>query len=880
MMRSVLAGILVVGLPSLCSKAGEPVPPGEAAFAVRPSVEKTGEGAKIRFALAAPRDVEVAVLGSDGKVVRHLAAGVLGGAKPPSAPLQGGLSQALEWDGRNDFGKPAAGGPFKVRVRAGTGVKFGRTVSDSPYMIAAVRGLAADQAGNLYVVNQSFGYGSYYCQVFDKDGKYLRTIIPFPVSLPREKVEAFSCWDEAGKRPVMRNYSDVYPYCLPLDWKDANLMMGSTDAEHGIFLANGAYVYRFDRDGGAWEGKIPFSRLLGPERQWNGKMPLPGAQRAGGGTCLAVAPDGKKLYATLAYCKTGADGKPVNPDWLPGTVYAMELDGKSTLQAWKTLETGPLGPLTLDAKGNIYLLAVEKKQIVVIDPAGEPIGSVPAEAADQIAVHPASGEVYVFTSKKLAYQRFQKTVTKYSGFKDAKLLATLDLGVRPGDGGRMALAFDGKTTAVWIGGAESGGGRTDRGDVTRYEDRGKELVATVKLHEKDPDALGFHDCLAVDPGNEDVYINDDYSTFYRYNGLTGEGGALAKVRKDFRATDLTVGPDGLLYVRSGESYSGPFERLDRNLKPAPFAGGTHVLSPYIYSRFGAGYGEKGIGVGRDGKSYVTFMYDWTKYCTAGFGADGKPLAGNQLKGLVGNRGQKPKDPKQVYPEELTGAVIGPVPKTTGGVRVDSHGDLYIGVAQVPKGCAPPAMYAKDRGWAAMVGSVVRFGPEGGGWIRTDPKTDSVKEPVGAPPEPGKAIEMEVGHFAVGAKQVYTGIAPFSGTYGSGRASIGKAWCDCRSARFDLDRYDRLYLPNCIDNSVSILDNAGNLVHKFGGYANYDSQRVPEDAKGPAVPTAYVPLGWPIGTGVSDEHIYVCDQLNRCVVRVDRTWAATETVAVR
>src|SRR5262249_20108036 len=35
----------------------------------------------------------------------------------------------------------------------------------------------------------------------------------------------------------------------------------------------------------------------------------------------------------------------------------------------------------------------------------------------------------------------------------------------------------------------------------------------------------------------------------------------------------------------------------------------------------------------------------------------------------------------------------------------------------------------------------------------------------------------------------------------------------------------------------------------------------------------IPLAWPIGVGVSYNHIYVCDQLNRRIVRVDKTWAA-------
>ncbi|MHC4917701.1 MAG: tetratricopeptide repeat protein, partial [Planctomycetota bacterium] len=368
-------------------------------------------------------------------------------------------------------------------------------------------------------------------------------------------------------------------------------------------------------------------------------------------------------------------------------------------------------------------------------------------------------------------------------------------------------------------------------------------------------------------------INDDYSKVYRYSGETGEPVPYkGKKERYFAGTDLDVGPDGYLYVRSGPKYSGPFERWDRDLKPAPFGGsGSHVLSPYIYSRYGAGYGEKGIGVSRDGKCYLTFMYGWTKYCTAGFGPDGKALQGNFLKGMVGGKSKAGE-----YPKELTSAIIGPVPRTNGGVKVDSHGNIYLGIAQVPADYKFKAMYAEDKSYKAILGSVLKFGPEGGGWIRTNPKANAIKEPVGKVPEGAKGLKMEAGHFVLGARQAYTGIAPFSGTYGTGRSSTGKGWCDCRSARFDIDMYDRLYLPNAAENSVRIYDNAGNVVLDFGGYANFDSQYVAEGKKLPAVPTKYVPLGWPIGTGVSEKHIYVSDQLNRCVVRVDVSHA-TEAV---
>ena len=50
-----------------------------------------------------------------GAIVRHLAAGVLGENAPE--PLKASsLEQTLVWDGKDDDGLPAAGGPFTVRV--------------------------------------------------------------------------------------------------------------------------------------------------------------------------------------------------------------------------------------------------------------------------------------------------------------------------------------------------------------------------------------------------------------------------------------------------------------------------------------------------------------------------------------------------------------------------------------------------------------------------------------------------------------------------------------------------------------------------------------------------------------------------------------------
>ena len=115
------------------------LPAAKVEFVERPQVARQGEEVAISFALSQAADVEIAVLDADGRVVRHLAAGVLGGGEPPPAPLMPGLKQNLAWDGHDDLGRPVGGGPFRVRVRAGMQVTFGRIIGGSPYTGSVVQ---------------------------------------------------------------------------------------------------------------------------------------------------------------------------------------------------------------------------------------------------------------------------------------------------------------------------------------------------------------------------------------------------------------------------------------------------------------------------------------------------------------------------------------------------------------------------------------------------------------------------------------------------------------------------------------------------------------------------------------------------------------------
>jgi hypothetical protein len=241
-MRGLTTGLAILVLSGTLSGASS-----DAAFSQKPAVSRAGDKTVVSFAVAAATDVEVSVLDSKGAVLRHLAAGLLGGTQSPPEPLKAGLAQAVEWDGRDDFGKTATGGPFRIRVRAGTGVKFGRFIGEDPCTFGGITSVAADETGNVYIVghggnrNQNFRT----IRVFDPRGGYVRTVMPFPGDLPPDGMKDVASWDDAAKTFRPRNLSSLNP-----EFYAEGLTLVSASVKDGLILTDGSVVYRLDARGG------------------------------------------------------------------------------------------------------------------------------------------------------------------------------------------------------------------------------------------------------------------------------------------------------------------------------------------------------------------------------------------------------------------------------------------------------------------------------------------------------------------------------------------------------------------------------------------------------------------------------------------------------
>ena len=98
----------------------------EVTFVKGPKARRAGDKVRIDFEVSRPTDVALYVTDKGGRVVRRLAAGLLGTNAP--APFKSGsLSQSIEWDMKDDAGGPAPGDEFRVRVGAGMRAAYADT---------------------------------------------------------------------------------------------------------------------------------------------------------------------------------------------------------------------------------------------------------------------------------------------------------------------------------------------------------------------------------------------------------------------------------------------------------------------------------------------------------------------------------------------------------------------------------------------------------------------------------------------------------------------------------------------------------------------------------------------------------------------------------
>jgi hypothetical protein len=830
--------VILVG----AAMAAEPAPP---EFTKKPAAAKKNGKVEITFAVDRGTDVAVAVLDAKGKVIRHLAAGVLG-PKAPRPFKAGARSQSIEWDLRDDAGKPAVGGPFKVRVSLGMKPFFDRKMFNDPQRIMGLNGIAAGPGGELYTKGggRDGGMGPHTdYRVFDRDGKYLRTIAPFPAGLKFEQVAGFGAFKtgENGKSKYVPRVHEMRSYCFyPASMSGPRLTQLAVDKEgRCFFLAGGrrsGHICVLDKNGAVPEG-------------WSFK----GKGIAGGN---------KKLRIGGGYLAMGSDHKRVYLSGIPkgrgkSLPAVMWTDARERGPLQTFCEKGLQDPMGVAADGEGHLLVADKgngRVAVFAEKDGKPAGEFKVPDPEKVAVDSRTGAVYVLTFSKKS-----STLFKFNNWKEHKEVAKLPLG---GGGAGMGpfLAVSPSTgedkAVVWVG---SNGYR--RYTLLRIPDLGGKFA---DAKENSPGGDHLVEDVFVDRLRDEVYVNLGPYYWRFKDGSDDAKRVPIKVGGNCGLT-LRVCPLGNIY---GHAWGTRFYRWDRDGKPLAFKQtGKNMLA--IPSQMT--YQLRGLHI--DQLRGEIFLVQPNAKRKTGKGVN--PDCFGSVVRVYDLEGRLKREPIRSCNFQST---IGPA--------VDAAGNIYLGEPSRPnshelpaffKGKLPPIkVEGKDRfnvpgavfpySWA--YGSVMKFSSKGGsvpwGKVKSHKLYKPFKEEVPGATNPvmysqSSGIRIKVTK-SEGALWAHGEVFPLTSRVG----------CNCLASYFDTDYYGRSFYPDAGRSRVGVLDTNGNVICHFGSYGN-------RDAKGKG---QYVPLAMGLAVAASDKYVYVGDLANHHLVRAKLTYAAEETCAVK
>ncbi|MCG3180152.1 MAG: hypothetical protein BIFFINMI_02509 [Phycisphaerae bacterium] len=840
------------------------------------SVARSGEGLAVSFAASSATDVAVCILDAGGGVIRHLVAGVLGPDAPP--PLKAGsLEQSLVWDGKDDEGKPAAGGPFKARVRLGMKPQFDGFLLDNPAATGKVNAVAVGPGGQLYLWHHdntaNGNQGTNKLKVLTRDGRYIRTLMPFPATLDADRLKVLGAFADADGHAVPR----VYNLQQLSIYYEASGERGSAMSDSAAPAVDSKGRAYWIITGGRLEavnadGSPPYDTFLSD--------PLFADVRfLTGQPTVCVSDDDKSLYAAGIGKADDQWGK--NARWLPcvwridTTTRKAEVFLGDAEQAGteKDRFTRPRG--LASAKGLLYVADGGADRIAVFKQADRSfVGEISVKNPQSIGVDPATGAVYVcaYTGRGTA------ELIKFSGWQDGREVCRMKL-PKTFESGPQRIAVDASAQPVRIWLPTLG---WQSGEIHCIEDAGQAFQAKGDPRAlKTPWAAGPRD-LTIDRRRGELYVKHGVQRYYRLDVRTGQILAdldLTRVAGNLSSagTQLAAAPDGSLVTLSWGKTG--IRRLDRDGKPLNWPGRETNVIPF-----------GGI---------MTFQ----QRCLAVPSIDEMlimlpPNYRSAAKGQEG--GGKYTSINVLAPDGATKRTL--VWQCTAGAtfRTDARGNIYVADMLKPVGRSYPEFFddklgkkykptpdgvtgqkfaadAENMGrfWeSTMYGSIVKF-PPGGGMIWYEKKLPPSVE--GEPPaalldSPKLTFDRHVGYDyrpveVQGAQWVRFGFSPWAEPRGAG-------FCMCEGVGFDVDAFGRVFYPNLGQFRIEVVDTANNWIGAFGRYGNQDAGS-PDAAGG----RSEIPLAWPTYVAVTDDYAFVNDTVSNRVVRVRLDAQAEETSPV-
>ncbi len=874
-------------------------------FAEKPTVTRDGDRVTIRFKTRAFCDVTVAIEDAQGRIIRHLASGVLGENAPP--PFQpDSLEQELVWDSKDDQGRYYDDiGNVVIRVSLGLKARFERQFLWSPRRRVSSQGGTFNthiapapfiaQPQGVYVFDGSMFD---HLRLFDHQANYVRTVYPFPPDATND-VRGLDThtFPQTGRELPLKggNYQSTLltsgtnrrgSYLNQLFGLAATAMA----VRDGRIALVGTHLNRLAADGTT--GGLP---LEGPETSIRGARIFGATDQPLLPRSAAFSPDGKTLYIT------GWNRDGWRPNWRLIWVQGV---GRIDFENGEKIEpfvgalsddrghagTGPgqfRSPTSVDVdpQGRVYVADRFNDRIQIFAPDGTHLKDIPVPGGDsslpsEVVVNQRNGDIYVF-SWYLGCHAFRQ-----HGFHDRhEKLFHFGPFDNPELKGEFALPIPDQSRRGRYGGDRL---------------QGREFRATINPW-ADDDA-GPHIWIVQDRNhpirvyrkNHDENKLDLVTAFDR----PGHWAGYAKAPLSVRPTT------GELYVQRGnhptviEPDTGRARTVEIPMEPQSSGiafdlnGHAYIRTSRVVARFAIGHGDEwrevpfdygeeiegrvaaipiptasihpqpAFSVSKQGDVVVGFIYGRIETGDRSQAAQERwdaptDWAPRLFRGRGGNTVVRVWDRHGQVAREDVAAGVG----FLHGAFVDGQGGLYLASEASREG------YFDDMSTAMAK-------------INLDSRILSTEAVLPLEQMPDRPVDTHRG-FGHRGRSWWLGARWFYGGVGFGGKN--NATCHCPNFQVAHDYFARTFVPETRHYSVALLDSAGNLVMRIGQYGSVDDG-VPLIEDGPDVPNRRELGGDEVGllhplymATHTDRRLFIADPGNQRIVGVKLDYHTTETV---
>jgi hypothetical protein len=887
-------------------------------FVKPPTLTRDGDRVTVSFETKGLCDVVVAIEDSDGRILRHLAYGVLG-ANAPEPFKKNSRAQQIVWDGKDNSGRYIDDKDgIIVRVSLGLKPQLEKTLFWHPKKrIALERNpLMAVQPEGVYVYD---GGGVETVRLFGHDGKYLRTVYPFPAG-DVEKIKGirWHTFADGHKAPQPKGFRAQHTF----------LFGGGGPSKGGGGQGSGCTGFAVHEGSIALVSGISITS----RPQWMKRLnrlgvgqalsaheldgPLTGLPHVT--NSIAFSPDKKWLYLAGLYENRR------HPDTRPGWtgdvtswgygVYRMEFDGDRPAQLWlghpnkrgkDDQHFDYPASLCVDAKGHVYVADHFNDRVQIFSPEAKLLGSVPVRGPAVVQIHHKTQQLYVFSwnmsfpwSRNIQNDRaaapsrvIPPHLSVFKAFESdqgepklarPKLNLPLEgathrgqIGGVPGDLIRYRAVLNSYTDSptLWMciyhpGGPRGSGSDDKQLQISRLRVEEKKIVVLERWNDEVIKAVTEYTPrgstrrrMHVDRRTGLLYVEGSQPPvntqhFAHLNRIDPETGAVSVVPLPFSANDFTLDDWGHLYLRAG----GIIGRYDLDsMREVPFDYGEERR------------GVKGTFGERSGNLISALVLDGS--ATGGSSGGHWWQSGMRVNSLgdlvVGwGIGKDRANIQRIYPGRSTGRAISVFDKHGKPILLDAlqgapngFGTLIDNQRNLYSVFQGARVYGKNSKALQGTGSLMKFKPGEGKFLAAH----GAAIPLGDRPVAGlpSVQPIQGGHkmYVEGAEWIFpgAGFAPFPGD------------CLCWNSLFALDHFGRFFVPQHLRQQVAVLDTNGNLVVQVGRYGNVDDG-VPlvEDPRFRSEPPRSiggdeVALAYPCYVGThSDRRLFIADGGNDCI----------------